>query len=171
MDELFSEMSREDLADWGVALVGVSCIPGRPARLSASAVRDFAIAELEQLPADDPALDLVVELATDESLSAADLRDKLARLCDIKKVDLEQSKRMWQLILFQDLLHALDQDSLYGMIALSEFWSVWDWPVDTPASLHANVELADYHSDAHYQRVVDDHRHWLARHMANVRGS
>lgn len=170
MDEIFLKMSQEKVNDWSVALLGVSGIPTTSERLSVPAVTEFAKAELEQLAVDDSALDLVVELATEEPLSSADMRDCLARVCDIKNVDLEQSKHKWQLFSVQDLLETLDPDPVYGMIALSEFWHAWDWPADSPASMRADIEPAEYHSDAHYLRVVDDHRQWLARHMEAVRG-
>jgi hypothetical protein len=163
MDELFQKMMRDQVCDWGVALAGASGVPGSAEHLSAAAIAQFANAELAHIAIDDPVLDRVVELASEGCASSADLREQLQAICEAKEVNLDAAHHKWQLYLLQEVLAGLDDDPVYAMIALSEFWGAWDWPTNMPSSLHPDTPVSadQYHSDAYYARVKDEHARWL----------
>lgn len=163
INELFNEMNREKLSDWGVVLLGVSGIPDTAEHLSRAVVKDFSSAELEKISIDDPVLDLVVDLATDGCETTYELRERLEEICQAKEVDLTLSRRKWRFISLQDLLSDLDPDPVYGLIKLSEFWTAWEWPIDSPSSMRSDSQVSpqDYHSQLNYQNVIQNHREWL----------
>lgn len=163
INELFNEMNRDELFDWGVVLVGASGFPGNAECLSRANVKSFANAELERISIGDPILDLVVELATDCCETSWELRDRLEQICQAREVDLKLSIRKWRFISVLNILYDLYPDPLYGLIKLSEHWAEWGWPVDGPASMRRDTELphGDYHSRSNYENVIQDHIEWI----------
>jgi hypothetical protein len=163
MEELFQKMMRDQVSDWGVALLGATGVPGSAEHLSTAAIAEFANAELAHIGIDDPVLDRVVELASEGCATSAELREQLQAICDAKQVNLDAARQKWQLYLLQEILGDLDPDPVYGMIALSEFWSAWDWPRDMPRSMHPDTAVSadEYHSDGYYARVQEEHARWL----------
>lgn len=163
INELFNKLSREELTDWGVVLLGISGVPGIAERLSHSVVMDFANVELEEISIDDPILDLVVQLATDGGETSNELREKLEEICQAQEIDLDKSKRKWRFVLLRDLLSDLDTDPVYGLIKLSEFWMAWGWPSDCPTSMQSDIKMSlkEYHSQENYEYVIENHRKWL----------
>lgn len=171
IDELFQQMMRAGVSDWGVALLGATGVPGSAERLSPAAIAAFAKAELAHTAIDDPILDGVVELASEGCATSADLRAQLEAVCEAREIDPSQARTTWQRYILQGLLAELDPDPVYGMIALSEFWSAWDWPDDMPATCKpdAAVSADQYHSDEYYERVKADHARWLQTKMDAVK--
>jgi hypothetical protein len=170
INELFNEINRDKLSDWGVILLGVSGVPGIAERLSRSVVVDFASAELEKISIDDPILDLVVEMAMDSGETSNELREKLEEICQAKKIDLGKSTRKWRFIAMRSILSDLDADPVYGLIKLSEFWTAWGWPSDTPSSLRSDAKVSpqDYHSQSNYEYVIQNHREWLEEELRSL---
>ncbi len=167
INELFNEMNREKLSDWGVILLGVSGVPGIAEHVGRSVVADFASAELENTSIDDPNLDLIVEMATDGGETSNELREKLEEICQAKNIDLGKSRRKWRFISIRNILSDLDTDPVYGLIKLSEFWTAWGWPSDSPASMRSDAEVSpqDYHSQSNFDYVIQNHREWLAEEL------
>lgn len=171
IDELFQQMMRDDVSDWGVALLGVTGVPGSAERLSPAAIAAFANAELAHTAIDDPMLDRVVELASGDCATSAELREHLVAICDARNIDPSQARTTWQRYILKGLVADLEPDPVYGMIALSEFWTAWDWPDDMPATFKpdAAVSADQYHSDEYYERVKADHVQWLQTKMGTAK--
>ena len=165
--KLFNEMNRLKLSDWGVILLGVSGVPGIAERFGRSVVADFASVELENTSIDDPNLDLIVDVATEGSETYNELREKLEVICHAKKINLDKSRRKWRFISIRNFLSDLDTDPVYGLIKLSEFWTAWGWPSDSPASMRSDAEISPqgYHSQSNYDYVIQNHREWLAEEL------
>jgi hypothetical protein len=163
IDELFNEINRRNLVDWGVVLLGVTGVPGVAGHLRSSAVAHFANSELEKMAIDDLSLDLIVELTMDSNCTSNELRESLENVCKTKNIDLERSKRKWRLVSLENILSNLEIDPVYGLIKISEFWMAWEWPSDRPISMrnHGEISPEDYHSQANYEYVIENHREWL----------
>lgn len=163
IDDALANIIRENMCDWGVLFLGVSGVPSTVERLSPADISSFANKQLELISSTDPALDLIVALAEEAIKDPVELREALARLCELKGVDTEKSRRIWRCWLLEN--HVLDHepDPVYGLLDLTQFWSEWGWPDDAPPSMKGgdNVSAQNYHSDSHYQKVLDEHRVWI----------
>lgn len=162
IDSVFSDLLQAGKADWAIAQLGYSGLPTGE-RLGEHSVRSFASGEVEQRTVDDPVFTLALDLATDASLSVADMHDKLAAACEASGGDTAQARLTWQLAMLGKRLEQIDADPVYGLIDLHEFWTAWDWPDDRPPSMKSCAEVGPdvYHTAQHLAAVVDDHRRWL----------
>ncbi len=170
INELFNKLNCKNLSDWGVALLGISGVPGIAEHLSHSVVKDFASAELERIPIDDPLLDLVVDLATDGCERSNELCEKLEEICRVTETDLHKARLKWRFTSMRDLISNLDADPVYGLIKLSEFWAAWEWPADSPTSMRSDTKISpqDYHSQSNYEYVIQNHREWLDEQLKSL---
>lgn len=171
MQTIFDRITKHGLTDWAVVLQGVSGIPGL-GRLPPSCVENFANAELEKVPGNDPLLDVIVGLADDSDLPAYELCPQLEKICEYLNVDMQRAKRIWRAVALEEVLTNLDSDPLYGLIKLSGFWSSWDWPFDAPTSMLPGTTTLpehDYHSASNYDHVIREHEQWLKDELAALK--
>lgn len=163
IDDVLSNIARDNMCDWGVLLLGVSGIPGTAERLSPADIASFANDQLEVILSSDPALDLVVALSEETVQDPVELRETLARICELKGADIERSRRIWRCWLLETHVIDHEADPVYGLLDLTQFWAQWGWPDDAPPSMKngGDVSAQDYHSDARYQEVLDEHRVWI----------
>jgi len=163
IDEALTNIIRENMCDWGVLLLGVSGLPSTAERLSTADVSLFANEQLELISSSDPALDLIVALSEEAINEPVELRETLARICELEGTDTERSRRIWRCWLLEAYLVDPDSDPVYGLLDLTQFWSQWGWPDDAPPSMKRDddVSALDYHSDSRYQKILDEHRVWI----------
>ncbi|MCO8161686.1 DUF2247 family protein [Pseudomonas sp. 21LCFQ010] len=169
IQEVFERIARHALTDWGVLLQGVDSIPGLLGKLPTSYVENYANAELEKLAGDSPLLDVIVSLANVSDLSLSELCPQLQKICDFQNVDMQRASRIWRAAALEKLLANLDTEPLYGLINLSEFWSIWEWPADAPLSMipgTMTLPQHKYHSDSNYEHVIHEHAQWLKEELA-----
>ncbi|MEE4748182.1 DUF2247 family protein [Pseudomonas alliivorans] len=161
---VFERITKYGLTDWAVLLQGVCGVPSLLGRLPTSCVEDFANAELEKVAGNNPLLDVIVSLANDSDLPLSELCPQLKKMSDFQNAEVQRAKRIWRAVALEELLATLDSDPLYGLIKLSEFWSIWDWPVDAPLSMipgAMTLPQHQYHSESNYDHVVHEHEQWL----------
>lgn len=165
IDDVLNNIIEENMCDWGVLLLGVSGLPSTVERLSPSNISPFANNQLKLINSSDSALDLIVALSDESINDPVELREVLSKICNLKGTDIERSRRIWRCWLLESHIIDYEPDPVYGLLDLTEFWSQWGWPVDAPPSMKRDddVSAQTYHSDSHYQAVLDEHRVWIAR--------
>lgn len=93
---------------------------------------------------------------------------KLSKLNDSNPV---LEGRKWRVISLDRVLKDLPSDSLYGLIALSEFWQSFGFPSDSPHEIQGRENTKspeDYYDDANYQRLVTLHQTWIEKEKAEL---
>jgi hypothetical protein len=153
------------MCDWGVLLLGVCGVPGTAERLSPADISPFANDQLELISSADPALDIIVAFSEEAIKDPVELREALERICELKGVDIEKSRRIWRCWSLEAHVIHHEPDPVYGLLDLTQFWSQWCWPDDAPPSMRKGekVDAENYHSDSHYQKVLDEHYVWIER--------
>lgn len=172
IDDVLARICSKNMCDWGVLLLGVRGVPSRVERVSRSDISSFANDQLELILTSDPALDLIVALSEEAIRDPVELREALAAICELKSVDIERSGRIWRCWLLKTHVADLESDPVYGLLELTQFWSEWGWPNDAPRSMKrsADVSPEGYHSDTHYQNVLEEHRIWIEREQRHLKG-
>jgi protein-tyrosine-phosphatase len=161
--DVLTNIVRENRCDWGVLLLGANGVPSTAERLSAADIASFANEQLESISSSDPALDLIVALAENAIKEPVELREALARICELEGTDTERARRIWRCWLLEVHVCDPEPDPVYGLLDLAQFWSQWGWPDDAPSSMKRDddVSAPDYHSDSRYQKVLSEHRVWI----------
>lgn len=173
IDDVLNNIVADNMCDWGVLLLGVDGVPSTVERLSPSNISPFANNQLEVIDSSDPALDLIVTLSEEAINDPIELREALSKICDLTGTDIERSRRIWRCWLLESHIIDHEPDPVYGLLDLTEFWSQWGWPEDAPPSMKKDggVSAQTYHSDAHYQAVLDEHRVWIAQEKRQLKKS
>lgn len=163
IDHLFLKLSQRGQVDWGVILVGVSGIP-RGEVLGAQFVRRFADDELSQLDVTDPVLGEVSELSLFDGEQLEDARKNVARICDLRSIDVERAKRKWRAVALEDLLSKVGGDPVYDLIALGEFWADWGSATESPFVVQGvgnNLTPEEYYTERNLDETIKRHQDWL----------
>lgn len=172
MEELFDRIEQHRLLDWGVILQGVKGIPGVTGYLPPVHIERYATDQLQTISPSDPSLGAISSLALESDLPVVELRKTLEEVCESKGIDLGRSRSIWRLVALEEILASLDPDPVYGLIRLAEFWSVWGWPSDAPASMQLageNPSREEYHSERNFRKAVQDHKSWLEAQLRAMR--
>ena len=112
---------------------------------------------------------LSVDLRT-ESREA--IRDLLKPLSDLDGNDPAIELRRWRLILLERVLENMPQDSLYGLMALTEFWQGFGFPPDSPHQVQGcgnEIGPKEYYTAENFQEVLDRHRRWIEKETAELK--
>ena len=168
--------------NWTTVLVGweglgvFSPWPSRwtefPSLVSAEEVAVYAderLASATALSERDLVLKLVSVDWRTESREA--IRDLLKPLSDFDGKDPAIELRKWRLVLLERVLENMPQDSLYGLMALTEFWQGFGFPPDGPHQVQARgneIGPKEYYTAENFREALDRHRQWIEKEAAEL---
>ncbi|CBJ35958.1 DUF2247 family protein [Ralstonia solanacearum] len=170
IDRLFLRLFERGLVDWGVILSGVSGIPLGEV-LGAQFVRRFADEELSQMDTTDPVLGEVSELSLFNGVQLDEARKNVARICEVRKIDMEKAKRKWRAVALEELLSHLESDPVYDLISLGEFWTNWGNETDSlyvAKGVENNLTPDEYYTECNLKEAINGHREWLQTEIGNL---
>jgi hypothetical protein len=147
---------------WGTVLVGWIGPPQFPRLVEAQDVVSFAIDQIsdEQIGSDKDILELAGLIGTEYDEIPAYLRRLAAR----EKFKFDWELRKWRFILLKQALDGLPDDPIYGPIRLTEFWSKFDFPADSPHIVQGrgnDIEPQDYYAPETFNVLLKRHYRWL----------
>ena len=123
-------------------------------------VESFATEQIETPVASDQAVAVLV--------AANDGRDEtravLRTLVDHEKCSADHELRKWRVVLLKHALTRLPSDPLHGLVALTEFWERFDFPLDSPHIVQGRGNTAsppDYYKEQNYRALVTKHLEWI----------
>ncbi|MDB0516028.1 DUF2247 family protein [Ralstonia solanacearum] len=163
IDSLFLKNLQRNWVDWGVISLGISGFPGYGI-LGAHFVRHFADDELSRLDVTDPVLGEVAELSLFDGKQLEDARKNVARICDLRSIDVERAKRKWRAVALEELLSQVGGEPVYDLIALGEFWADWGSATDSPfvvQGVASNLTPEMYYMERSLDETLKQHREWL----------
>ncbi|QUP56463.1 DUF2247 family protein (plasmid) [Ralstonia syzygii] len=170
INRLFLKLIERGLVDWGVILSGVSGIP-LGGVLGAQFVRHFADEELSRMDTTDPVLGEVSELSLFNGVQLDEARKNMARLCEVRNIDMENAKRKWRAVALDELLGHLGSDAVYDLISLGEFWTNWGGETDSPyvaQEVGNTLTPEEYYTERNIKETINRHREWLQIEIANL---
>jgi hypothetical protein len=80
--------------------------------------------------------------------------------------------RKWRIVLLQNALQQLPDDPIYGMVAITEFWSKFDFPSDGPLHMSGDKYISpEYYQKQFYDNTIASHEDWVLREINRIRAS
>lgn len=146
---------------WRILLIGLEG-PGKyPPLLSIEDVLAFAN---EQINISTSPPECVIAVIVASSEGAEETRTVLRRLADEEKSDATLELRKWRLVLLKNVMAELPDDALYGLLALTEFWERFDFPLDSPHVIQGRanrISPRDYFTNDNYRYLIQKHQDWI----------
>jgi len=90
--------------------------------------------------------------------------DQLDRLSVSDKADPALELRKWRLVLLEYKLEDLPNDPIYGPIELSEFWSDFGFPSDSPHEAQGvgnSLSPSEFYTQENLERLLSRHQAWI----------
>jgi hypothetical protein len=148
---------------WGTILAASEADGALGVRISGAEIVSLATAALSQ--SQGTSNDLLLELAIANPMDEEELHRRLLALADAERSDRSIEIRKIRLLQVQDALDCLPSDPIYGLLALSEFWSGCGYPPDSPHAVQGVggdvTSPSDYYTERHFSEVLAVHREWL----------
>lgn len=167
MTDYLADMQDAGIAvNWLTLLLGLDG-PGKFApALALSDVERFATNRAVSSPGSEGgAMEIVAAL--DGGIE--ETRAALQRLAGSEKGSAERELRKWRVVLLRQAMSHLPSDPVYGLIALTEFWEQFDFPLDSPHVVQGRgntLSPADYYTEANFRALVQKHWDWIDREIA-----
>ena len=132
----------------------------------------------------------VIEYAQEEIARENNINDKVLALAscydnetnEIDKLLLFLSKdivstedieiKKWSIILLTKLLDSISSIPLEGLLELTEFWSMFDYPQFSPHILQGvnnNISPKEYYTEENYKHIKDSHMKWIEQELMNIK--
>jgi hypothetical protein len=94
------------------------------------------------------------------------IRDVLTHLSNLCRGNPAFEIRKWRLILLEELLDNIPKDALYGLMALTEFWQSFGFPLDSPHEVQGRgnkVAPSEYYQEHNLYQLLARHRIWAQK--------
>ena len=170
---------------WTTALVGweglgvLSPWPGRwtefPPLLRISDLVSYAS---ERLIASSSAKEekLIVDLLEMEQAGQTReaIRGVIGVLSAIDGGECARELRKWRVIMLQDVISRLPPDPTQALLALTEFWQNFGFPIDGPHEVQGrgnNTAPEDYYRASTLQRMIEHHQAWMAHEITELKAA
>ncbi len=179
---IFSNIRAAFDMNWTTVLVGweglgvLSPWPSRwtefPSLVSGEEVAVYAEERLAS--ATDPSgQDLILKLLSVDlrTESREAIRDLLKPLSDLDGNDPAIELRKWRLVLLEQVLENMPQDTLHGLMALTEFWQGFGFPPDSPHQVQGRgneIGPKEYYTAENFREALNRHRRWIEKETAEL---
>ena len=156
------KMTSDNIAvNWSTILIGWYG-PGKYDRqLSVAEIAAYAQDLIEGNPEQPGA---VLKLAGARDGETEMVEYSLKQLAALEPGEENTEVRKWRLYLLKELEPTLNDDPLYGLIALTEFWEKFDYPDDSPHVVQGRGNDQDpqqYYTPENFLNLRKLHREWM----------
>ncbi|MET3448157.1 DUF2247 family protein [Ralstonia sp. 1138] len=113
----------------------------------------------------------IAELSLFNDAQLEDGRRNVARICEMRNIDMDSAKRKWRAVALEDLLSRLGADPVYDLIALGEFWTDWGSATDSPYVVQGvgnTLTSEEYYTEHNLDEALSRHREWLKAEIAHL---
>lgn len=168
-----SEFKENNLeVNWGTLLIGWNGVGFFQELLTLHEIQVFAECWLTTT---DKYNELVVDILTIPTEKKIDIEDVLTKISRKECIDLNNEKRKWRYVMLIDLLKKLKQnkkDYLNGLIELTDFWAMFDFPSDSPHTVQGQCNKKsplEYYTEKNFLRELDNHQKWLSEEFEKIK--
>ena len=133
-------------------------------------------------------IDYAVELVTKEETQSEDvwilaglsegdtneIDTVLTRLVDNEKGDFNIELRKWRVLIIINELNNLKNEPVYDLIALTEAWEKFGYPIDSPHVVQGLINSLipqEYYSKENLEKTIKQHRDWVDFELKSLRNS
>lgn len=163
INQLFEKIKRLNLDDFGILYTGYIGIPEYGC-LENTTVNEYVVDYFDKYFDQSISDSLMELLLIDEDTPRSEVTNLLGEVVDILKIDISVSTRKWLLICLDMLLNNINQDPIYGLLELSNFWMAWGQPKDSPHNIQGvnnEISVSDYYTLDNYELMIRKNREWL----------
>ncbi len=152
---------------WGTLLVGLHGFSWVDRQVSFANVIAIALDALARDPDDG----LVLALACLRETETEDVVGALEGLAEREGADYGLERRKWRLLLLEERMEDLPADPLHGLLALGEFWGMFDHPEDGPHTVQhrSDAPPEKYYTRENYEAEVARLQAWMEREVELLR--
>ena len=179
----FTRLKADFATNWTTILVGwnglgaLSPWPDRwkefPPLLGADEIVNYAYERLSLSPVAEEDKIMIELLALNLQREPREtVKELLTRLSNLSQGDMLFELRKWRLILLEELLDHLPEDSTYALLALTEFWQNFGFPTDSPHEVQGrdnSISPSEYYQKENLQRLLNRHRTWIQEERATIK--
>ncbi|MBU1558504.1 MAG: DUF2247 family protein [Pseudomonadota bacterium] len=161
----------EQLAiNWCTLLLGWIGPGHFESQLSISDLQEFAKAWLMMT---DENNDLVTDLILSDGQDFLSVKEILEALCKKNKSDFVLEVRKWRYILLKECFEKIvrSNDYLYGLLELTDFWLMFDFPDDSPHVVQGRentLSPTDYYTEDNFKKLINRHKQWLQKELEAI---
>ena len=149
--------------NWLTILIGLEG-PGKfEAKLTAKDVTNYAISKVEK---NNYIHEEVITIAGvyngDTDLLIKCVKKLVGKEVHNKEVELKK----WIIVLLIDILKDINQDPLYGLIQLTEFWEKFDYPKFSPhiiQGVNNKISPKNYYTEKNFHNILNLHHDWIKK--------
>ncbi len=132
--------------------------------------KDITLFLNELLMNNNACADDIIALLCEENYPT-DFDVLLHKYASIDKSELPIQNRKWKACLLMEVLDAISEDHLQGILELIEFWVSMNVPNDCPQKFpipNNKESINEYFSQESFQKLVDENRIWLEKEIADI---
>ena len=111
-------------------------------------------------------------LVSSSTLDRDEIVESLKDLAAVEHRDAGFESRKWRLALLLERLETIPNDPIYGPLALTDFWSEFDFPPDSPHTIQGrgnSIHPRDYYSTSTLASLITAHETWIAHERRQLR--
>jgi len=149
---------------WSALLVGWDGVDGHGRLVSSEEVTAYAAEQLEFVGA--PHYSEVLALAGANPSDEEGIRRALSTLAECDREIRADGVRPWRLLLLKETIQELDEDPLYDLIRLTEFWASFDYPTDMPhvaQGVGNRISPTEYYTESMLKQSIHRHLEWIEK--------
>lgn len=137
-------------------------------QLAGQDIIDFAMSKMKD---GDESIDVVL-LASSHAANAEEISEILKRLSDGEDVNADNEFRKWRVMYVSKSLPDIRAEYIQGLIELGDIWAMLDFPDDSPHVFQGrnnSITPNEYYTQENYMRLLEKHRQWLEKEIADLR--
>jgi len=166
------EFENENLiVNWKTIELGLEGIGSIPSQITMDDILDFAVKSVQKNDYNQEILELA-GLSTDNSEEIQKMVKKIVEKYE-KNIDEQKEKRKLRLILLMKTMRNLNNNPLYGLIELTDFWqSVNDFGDKIPHTIQGvanEIAPEDYYTEKNFNSIINKHKDWIKNELKALR--
>lgn len=154
--------------NWVTILIGLDG-PGKlPSQIIPKDVVDYALELVSQSNRQPDNVWILADLSENDT---SEIKRLVWELEKGEKVSREDEIDKWKVLLLQRILRELNNEPIYDLIKLTEFWEMFDYPKDSPhivQGLHNDILPTDYYTEENYKEIVKNHKLWIEAKLSKL---
>lgn len=164
MIKLDEFISNNFYVTWTSIKIGLEGYKNFPPQLSINDIDSYATSLLYQK--DNLSIE-VLDLTLANSMSYEEIIKVINKLASKENIDINFEMRKWRVLYIKEVLNQIQSlDYLYGLIALADAWSLFDYPDDSPYIIQGvanNISPEDYYSNETFKYMIEKHKKWVTK--------
>jgi hypothetical protein len=156
--------------NWSSLLIGLIGFEEMYGKISAKEIIDYVTLKISENPnVEDDDIWELIGLTFSEKERLIEILNKLSKK---EKSNIETEKRKIIVILLKNIIETKNDNYLDGIINLIEFWSSFNFPVNSPFIVQGknnDIKPEEYYSEKNYNKMLNNHYKWIEKEIIELK--